>query len=269
MNALPCRDVVDLHHHILFGVDDGAPDLATAVQMARAAVEQGITTVVATPHTCDGVYDVDRQTARQALALLQQELATHGVQLEVRLAAEVHLHESIPMRLRREPDLSLDGQGRWLLLELPHQGPPPSFADFLFRLVASGTTPLIAHPERNLAVRKDPRLAAAWVQRGARLQLTAGSVAGAFGQPIADCAEQLLRMGCGHVLATDAHSVSKRPPLLQQGFAAAAAIVGEAGAVALCVDNPRRILRGEGADALVAPLPPAKGRRGLLSRLFR
>jgi protein-tyrosine phosphatase len=269
MNALGCREIVDLHHHILPGVDDGAVDLDTAVRMAEAAVAAGIATVVATPHTCDGVYDVDRTKARRALAELQRELAARQIALEVRLAGEVHLHESILARLRTEPDLTLDGQGRWLLLELPHQGPPPTFDDFLFRLLASGTTPLIAHPERNLAVRKDPRLAERWVQRGARLQLTAGSVSGDFGQPIAECAEVLLRLGCAHVLASDAHSLHKRPPLVREGFAAAAAIVGADGARTLLVDNPRRILAGASADTVIAPtaLPPE--RRGLFGRLFR
>jgi protein-tyrosine phosphatase len=243
MNALGCREIVDLHHHILPGVDDGAVDLDTAVRMAEAAVAAGIATVVATPHTCDGVYDVDRTKARRALAELQRELATRQI--------------------------TLDGRGKWLLLELPHQGPPPTFDDFLFRLLASGTTPLIAHPERNLAVRKDPRLAERWVQRGARLQLTAGSVSGDFGQPIAECAEVLLRLGCAHVLASDAHSLHKRPPLVREGFAAAAAIVGDDGARTLLIDNPRRILTGANADTVIAPpaLPPE--RRGLFGRLFR
>lgn len=258
---------LDLHHHLLPGVDDGAQDLDAALAMARMALAEGITTVLATPHTCDGVYDVDRADAAAALAELAAALAAANLPLQVRLAGEVHLHESIPQRLRQDPGLSLDGRGRYLLLELPHQGPPPSLPDFLFRLAAGGTTAVIAHPERNLAVRKHPEMAVEWANHGALLQLTAGSVDGAFGEPARTTAEHLLRAGAAHVVATDAHSPQKRPPRLRDAFAAAAAIVGEAGARALFVDNPRRIAAGEGTDSIEAPRPVR--RRGLFASLFR
>lgn len=267
MSELRCAGMVDLHHHLLPGVDDGATDVAAAVAMARAALAEGITTVVCTPHTFDGVFDVERAAAAAALAELSAALADAGLPLQVRLAGEVHLHEGIPELLRRDPGVSLDGNGRFLLLELPHQGPPPSLPDFLFRLAAAGTTPLIAHPERNLAVRKNPELALGWAQRGAKLQLTAGSLSGAFGEPIQACAEHLLRSNCCHVVATDAHSLAKRPPLVQAAFAAAAAIVGEDGARTLFLDNPSRILAGADPETVVAP--PAARRRGLFANLFR
>jgi protein-tyrosine phosphatase len=255
--------VTDLHHHLLPGVDDGAPDIATAVAMARTALAEGITTVVATPHTFDGVYDVDRTRAAAALGELAAALAAADVPLQLRLAGEVHLHEGIPALLAADPGVSLDGANRYLLLELPHQGPPPSLPDFLFRLAAGGTTALVAHPERNLAVRKQPELAVEWVRRGSLLQLTAGSLAGAFGEPIRACAESLLRAGVVHVVATDAHSPGKRPPLVQDAFAAAAAIVGDAGAERLFATNPTAVLAGAERDAIV-PAEPVR-RRGLFS----
>lgn len=267
MNAGPCAGMVDLHHHLLPGVDDGAADVETALELARVALAEGITTVVATPHTFDGVHDVERAEAAAALARLSVALAEAQLPLQVRLAGEVRLHEGIPQLLAADPGVTLDGRGRYLLLELPHQGPPPSLDEFLFRLAAGGTTAVIAHPERNLAVRKHPAMAVEWANRGARLQITAGSLTGAFGAPIRACAEHLLRAGAAHVVATDAHSPGKRPPLVQAAFAAAAGLLGEAGARALFVDNPARIVAGAPPDEIVAPTPAR--RRGLLARWFR
>lgn len=259
--------VVDLHHHILPGIDDGAADLATALEMARLAVAEGITTVAATPHTFDGVHDVPRATAHAAHAALTAALTAAGIPLQVRVAAEVRMHEDIMALLQTSPDVTLDGAGRYLLLELPHESVPATLPDFLFRLRARGTTPIIAHPERNLAVRKDPELTAQWLELGARLQVTTGSVSGAFGLPIQKCAELLLRKGRVHLLATDAHSPKKRPPIVQDAFAAAGEIVGEDGARTLLITNPSRIFSGAPA-ANVMPVPPRK-RRGLFAALLR
>lgn len=268
MNTSPrWSGIADLHHHLLHGLDDGATDLDTAVAMARLALADGITTVVATPHTYDGVYNVERAAAAAALAELAVALAAAELPLEVRLAAEVHLHESIPERLADDPTLSLDGHGRYLLLELPHQGPPPSLPDFLFRLATRGTTAVIAHPERNLAVRKNPAIAIEWAERGSLLQLTAGSLSGAFGEPIRVCAEHLLREGAAHLVATDAHSPRKRPPLAQAAAAAITAIAGADCAQMLLVTNPRRILAGEAVEPLSKV--PAAPRRRWLAGLFR
>lgn len=267
MSKTGIHGVVDLHHHLLPGVDDGAADVATAVELARLALADGITTVIATPHTLDGTYDVTRQRARQAHADLVAALAAAAVPLEVRLAAEVHLHEQVPELLAQDPDLSLDGQGRYLLLELPHQGPPPGLPEFLFRLRTAGTTPIIAHPERNLAVRQDPDLTADWLDCGVELQLTAGSLTGAFGAPIRDCALRLLRAGRVAVVATDSHSLHKRPPLVQQACAVISNVLDRDAARLLLVDNPVRIAAGAPTNELVRPA--AARRRGLLSTLFR
>jgi len=267
MSNLAVHGVVDLHHHLLPGVDDGAADLATAIEMARLALADGITMVIATPHTLDGTYDVTRERARRAHAELVAALAAASVPLTVRLAAEVHLHEAAPELLTQHPDLSLDGQGRYLLLELPHQGPPPGLPEFLFRLRSAGVTPVIAHPERNLAVRQDPELVAEWLDCGVELQLTAGSLAGAFGAPIRDCALKLLRAGHAAVVATDSHSLHKRPPLAQAAATVIANVLDREAAQLLLVDNPARIAASAPSNEILRPAP--RRRRGLLSGLFR
>ncbi|MEM7202018.1 MAG: CpsB/CapC family capsule biosynthesis tyrosine phosphatase [Planctomycetota bacterium] len=259
--AAQVTEVVDLHCHLLPGVDDGARDLETAVQLCRMAVADGVTVAVCTPHTLDGVYDVARSRAREALQELRAELARQAIDLELRLAAEVRYDEAIADLLAEWPCVSLDGERRYLLLELPHQGVPAELPGLLFRLRAAGTTPVIAHPERNLGVRDDPDVTAEWVRLGAKLQVTAGSVSGAFGPVIGACAEQLLRAGRIHVMATDTHSPGKRPPLVQGAAGAAATIVGEAGARTLLVDNPRRILAGAPANQVTAVQPIVTNKR--------
>ena len=261
------RGVVDLHNHILPGIDDGAPDLEAALELAAMAVAEGIDAVVATPHTLDGVFDVQHSAALDAHARLTAALAAAGIALQVRVAAEVRMHERIADLLAADPSVTLDGQGRYLLLELPHDSVPPALPELLFRLRARGTTPLIAHPERNLAVRRNPAIVVAWLELGARLQLTTGSVTGAFGEPIRRCANELLRRSAVHVMATDSHSPRKRPPIVQAAFEAASAIVGQDGARVLLVDNPARVLAGAPAST-VLPVPAHK-RRGLFAALRR
>jgi protein-tyrosine phosphatase len=245
--------VADLHCHLLPELDDGAPDLDTAIAMARRAVDEGITIAVATPHTFDGVYDVDRTAAHAACARLREALTAAGVALDVRVAAELRLDVRIPGAVAEDPTLSLDGRGRYVLLELPHHAAPPDLARFLFELRVRGTTPVIAHPERNLAVRDDPSIVADWVRHGALTQLTGASLTGAFGAPIQACTNRLLELGLGHLVATDAHRADRRPPMVGAAFAAAVAVVGEAGARALFHDNPLRVLSGEAPATIAAP----------------
>jgi protein-tyrosine phosphatase len=259
--------VVDLHCHILPGVDDGAVDLAASVAMLRCAAAEGIAHMVATPHTCDGRYEVSRDRAHAAFQELRRAAHAAGIGVELSLAGEVHLDPRIPDLLRRDPGITLDGRGRYLLLELPHETVPPSLPQFLFTLRTLHTTPVIAHPERNLAVRQSPELVVEWLRLGVLCQLTAGSFTGVFGTSIRACAERFLSRGQAHVIATDSHSAQRRAPRVQDAALAVAALVGEDGARALFVDNPRRLLRGEPREALTVPEP--RRRRPLFGWLSR
>ncbi len=258
----PLTGITDLHCHLLPGVDDGARDLDTALELCRRACEEGVAVAITTPHTLDGVYDVQRATARRALQTLRTALGREGIPLRVELAAECRYDAALPTLLRDSPDVSLDGAGRYLLLELPHEQVPAGLPQLMFALQTRGTTPVIAHPERNLGVRRDPDQVEAWVERGVLLQLTAGSLSGAFGGPIGRCAERLLRRGWAHVVASDAHSPGKRPPAMQAAVRCVRALVGNDAARALFVDNPAAIARG----APVHEIRPARGRRAVRGR---
>ena len=245
--------MVDLHHHILPEVDDGARNLDEAVQLARRAVEQGISTVVATPHVFDGVHDVEREVALAAADRLRDALALARVPLEIRVAAELRVDERLEQRLRDEPGLSLDGHGRYALIELPHESVPPFLTPLLFRMRAHGTVPVIAHPERNLGVRGNPEITQQWVEFGAMLQITAAALDGALGPVIGRTARYLLAHGRVHLVATDAHRIDRRPPHVAAAFEIAARVVGRDGAHALFVGNPAIVARSGSPDSIVAP----------------
>jgi len=234
--------LIDLHCHILPGLDDGAPDLAASLAMARVALADGISQVVATPHVFDGVYETTRADAQAALARLRSALAEASLPLTVHLGAECRLDPRLLDSGCAWRSLALAG-GRYVLVELPHATVPPGVEGAFFRLRARGIVPLLAHPERNAELRRGQldRIAS-WVAGGVRLQVTAGSLTGGFGRRTRAFARKLVVRGLCHVVASDAHASTGRLPQLSAARAEVVALVGEAAATAVVSTYPRRIL---------------------------
>jgi protein-tyrosine phosphatase len=245
--------MIDLHNHLLPGIDDGAPNLETSVALARVALEEGITHLVCTPHIHPGRFDNSPRSIGQALDLFREALAKEGLPLTVSAAAEVHygleLMEDIPRGL--VPFL-----GKWegmdvLLLEFPH-GYIPLGADRLTKwLIGQGVLPMIAHPERNKGVMRTPDKLQPFLNQGCLLQVTADSVAGRFGEACQQTAQKLLRESVVTILASDAHNLEHRPPSLRAGVDAAAAIVGADAAEKLVRDTPWQIAAAHFSSASV------------------
>lgn len=236
--------MIDLHAHFLPGVDDGAQTLDEGLALARRAVADGIKVTALTPHVHPGRYDNDLPSLRTRFQAFRDALLVAGIPLEIRLAGEVRLgFESLDLLLQdRIPFLgSVDGY-RVMLLEFPHQGIPVGAEQFVEKMLKLRVRPLIAHPERNKTVMQDPLRLGAFLDAGCWLQLTAGSIAGRFGEPAQKSAAYILRQGWAQVIATDAHNLEHRPPLLAEGFKAAASIIGEKKALAAVSDFPARIL---------------------------
>lgn len=235
--------MIDLHSHLLPGIDDGAPDLATALELAKIAVSDGITHMVCTPHIHPGRYDNTIETIQQALAELQQGLIEHQIDLVISAAAEVRFGMELMVAVRQN---SIPFLGEWqgqpvLLLEFPH-GEIPFGAEHLTAwLLQQGIKPLIAHPERNKGLLRAPNKITPFLEQGCLLQVTAGAVAGRFGKPAQRLAHALLVEGAVTILASDAHNIEYRPPILSEGKAAASALIGEAAAQRLVLDNPWQI----------------------------
>ncbi|HDZ57872.1 MAG TPA: capsular biosynthesis protein [Pseudomonas xinjiangensis] len=238
--------MIDLHCHMLPGIDDGPEDMQTSLEMARFAVEHGITHVVCTPHIHPGRYENSAASIQQACSKFATALKSAGIKLKVSSAAEVRFDSQIMTGVK---DGSIPFLGEWegrkaILLEFPH-GEIPFGAERMTRwLLKEGIMPVLAHPERNKGLMLTPSKLKPFIQQGCLLQLTAGSIAGAFGESAQRLAHHLLKQGVVSLIATDAHNIKYRPPELKPGLSIAEKILGEREAKQLVLDTPWRISQG-------------------------
>ena len=236
--------MIDIHCHLLPGIDDGARTLAEGLEMARAAVANGIDYAVMTPHMHPGRYENTRTTIEASLVDFQDALRREKKPLECGAAAEVRLSPEI-LPLMEQDELAFLGEMdgyRILLLEFPHSHIPLGADNLARKLLDSKIRPIIAHPERNKAVINDLTKIELFVEMGCLLQLTASAVAGRFGAGPHQCARQLLELGAVTVLATDAHNLKGRRHELREAMEAAADIIGAEAAHALVHKNPWAIV---------------------------
>jgi protein-tyrosine phosphatase len=267
--------MIDLHCHLLPGIDDGAAALDVSFEMARLAVADGISTTACTPHIYPGLFENNGPDIVRRVALLQDALAESDIPLTLTQGADIQMVPELVAGLRSAVMPTLGGS-RYFLFEPPHHTVPTGFEQLLFDALASGFVPVITHPER-LTWLDDAHYP--WfveaARQGAWLQITAGAVVGRFGRRAKYWSERFLDDGLVHILATDAHEPIHRPPLLSEGREAAAHWVGAEEAEALVLDRPRAIL--DDADPLEIRRPPGlSGDRapkrakpaGFLRRLF-
>jgi protein-tyrosine phosphatase len=235
--------MIDLHNHLLPGIDDGAPDLETSLELARLAVAEGITHMVCTPHIHPGRYENTPQSIAAALACFKQALTGAGIELQVAAAAEVRFGLEL---MAGVADAKIPYLGAWeghkvLLLEFPH-GEIPFGAERLTQwLKGRGILPMIAHPERNKGIMRQPSRLRPFLEQGCLLQVTASSLTGHFGDAARDIATDLLRQGQVTILATDAHNSDRRPPRLKEAVMVAEQLIGAERAAALVNANPWKI----------------------------
>jgi len=237
--------MIDIHCHLLPGVDDGAGDMPMALRMARLAVENGIEKIVLTPHIQSGLYENTREGIQTALAKFRQAIDAEGIALEARAAAEVRIMPEIRQMLVADelPFLGeLDGY-RIFLLEFPHSHIPPGSERLVDWLLNHDIRPMIAHPERNKDVIRKLEKITPFVSAGCLLQLTASSIAGKFGEVCQQRSRQMLEQGWVTVLASDSHNLNYRVPELEPGRKAAAEVLGETESWQLVRDNPWSIVK--------------------------
>ena len=241
--------MIDLHTHVLPGIDDGAESLDDSLEMLRAALAGGTTDLVATPHA-DGHFDFDRVTASALLETVRAAAGPNAPKLH--LGCELHLtHERVLAVVADPSSWTLAGKN-YLLLELPDPVLPGVVDDVIARFRAEGLRPIIAHPERNSLAQQSVHVARKWVEQGAYIQLTAGAVVGRYGRRAASTARSLLKAELAHFIASDAHHPDHRPALLGADFAWVTDKFGRAVAEALFRDNPAAVL--EGRDLPLQPV---------------
>jgi len=238
--------LIDLHCHILPNIDDGSQSLSQSLAMARLAVKDGIHSIVATPHTLNGVYTNPAEEVTIHVDNLQKVFSKNNIQLQLYPGAEIQLCPDMLERINSGEACTINNSKKYLLLELPSQTIPKGIRDEIFTLKLNGITPIITHPERNSIIQHDPDILYELVNRGALVQITAMSITGDFGDFVKKTVEIMLKQRLVHVIASDAHSHDNRPPLLSHAVEIAAKILGSSEEAKYMVsDTPSAILSGD------------------------
>lgn len=233
--------MIDLHAHILPAVDDGPADLEESLAMGRAAVEQGLTAVAATPHFFGRP---SWSEIKERVAELKGHFAQAGLAVDLVAGAELMLDTNL-LGLEAEEIPTYGDQGRFCLIEFPMHQHPVYTAEVLFDLQTKGITPIIAHPERYSVVRQDPNVILEWLEQGCLIQLNAGSILGRFGSQVADTAEILLTHDMVQFVASDAHHVQRRGLNLPEAYPVLVKLLSEDDANELVEVNPQAVLAGD------------------------
>lgn len=246
--------MIDLHSHILPGLCDGSQDLDTSLEMARIAVADGTTHLACTPHIYPSVYENNTSNITEALEHLQKALNEHEIPLTLVIGADTHMVPEVMQGLRKGNIPTLN-HTRYFLLEPSHHVPVVGFLDQIENFLNAGYVPLITHPERLrwLENHYDEFIEAA--KLGAWIQLTAGAVAGDFGRTAKKWSERFLQDGYVHILASDAHGIERRPPVMSAGINEAINIIGdEIEVLRMVKERPQAVLDNLDPEQVTKPL---------------
>jgi protein-tyrosine phosphatase len=233
--------MIDLHSHILPGLDDGAANLAISIEMARAYVAEGVECVACTPHILPGLYQNSGPQIRSATRELQQHLNSANIPLRLVAGADNHMVQNFVTRLGEGHLLTL-ADTRYVLVEPPHHVAPAQLENLFFEILAATYVPILTHPERLSWIEGNYHKIQRLAERGAWMQITSGSLLGRFGRRARYWAERMLSDGHVHILATDAHDNARRPPDLLKGRAAAEKLIGADKAEYLVAIHPMIVL---------------------------
>ena len=240
--------MIDLHCHILPDIDDGPELLDESIEMCRIAVNDGISKIICTPHHVAGKYNNNRKKIIRRVKKLQASIDSEHIPLTLFPGSEIRLDLNLVEKIKAGELMTMNDSGRYITLELSDEALPQSMEEIISTLIFAGIIPVIAHPERNSAIRSNPEIIYQLVQLGALAQLTTSSLTGHFGSKIEEFSVFLLEHNLVHMLVTDAHSSRHRRPVLSKGLKRLKAIVGEKAAMEMVETIPQKILNGEDID---------------------
>jgi protein-tyrosine phosphatase len=262
--------MIDIHHHLLFGTDDGPKDIDSSVAQAEAAAVDGITHIVCTPHAND-TWEFNPERNREKLEAIRARI---GDTVTLGLGCDFHLsYDNIEDALQHPTKFAIN-QGKYLLVEFAEFMIPQSIGDTFYEFTVKGIRPIITHPERNPILQKEHQKMAEWMRTGCLVQITASSLGGRFGRRAQGLAWELLEKNWVHFIATDAHNLEGRRPSMRPAYEGIARKFGEATAKRLCVDNPRAAFENQPLGQQPEPegvyvYEEGRGKRsGLMGKLF-
>lgn len=237
--------MIDMHSHILPGLDDGAADWAQAIAMARVAVKDGITEMVCTPHWVLGKYENNKERILPRFAEFEARLVAEKIPLKIHSGAELRIDTTLLQRLKAGELLTLNNGSGYVLLELPDDNLPSDLHDFFWQLQINGFRPILSHVERNPILRENPRRLFNWVERGILTQITAASLQSDFSVEIRKFALFLVKHRLAHMIVTDTHSLRMRKPELSGAYSVIEHLMGKETVARMVYKTPRHILLGE------------------------
>jgi len=244
--------MIDIHSHILPGVDDGPGDEEGTLALLRRMAADGITEVAATPHMLDGRYDVSRDRMLEGVERVRRLVEEEVPSLTVHPGAEVLVHPDLPDRLARGEVATLSEGGRYILVEMSFQVVPVELGRLLFEIQLKGVVPVLAHPERTRQVQRRPEILDPLVEAGVLMQINASSLTGDLGEAERGAALALVERGVAHIVASDAHDPVSRPSRMKEAQHLLMDLVGQEETDRMVAERPRRILAGE---EVVVPMP--------------
>ena len=250
--------MIDIHCHILPGLDDGPLAPEESLEMAMQAVADGIRGLIATPHTLNGVFTNRFQEISAGIGDLRRMLQDAHIELALYPGAEEHFRPGLFQRISGGESSTLNNTGKYVLVEFPFHCVPAEAKDELFQLKLKGITPILAHPERNTVFQEHPDMLADMIASGALTQITAMSVVGEMDETAMEFSHRLIRWRMAHIIASDAHSSEYRAPVLSKAVQLAGKILkSKSEAMKMVCDHPQAILAG----AAVHVLKPDTGNR--------
>lgn len=251
--------MIDIHCHILPGIDDGAADWDQSLEMARIASKDGIKKIIATPHFEKGRYEPSVDDIIDLTEELNKRINDEGMDLLILPGMEIHVEPTLIQMLRDGEVLTLNNQGKYLLVEFPPESIPPHSHEVLYEIRVLGITPIMAHAERNLEIQRNPQKLFGMVESGLLTQVTSASIEGNFGHKCRNTANLLLKHNLAHFIASDAHYMPGRMPKIKRAHDSVKEGMPEI--YALLKDYERTFEKGE----IIMPIKPlpltSKGKR--------
>lgn len=259
--------MIDIHAHILPGIDDGPDNTDKALEIARIASKAGTKVMVATPHTLNGLYRNDRDSILEKVAEFQKSLIASGILLNVLPGADIALTPELLPCLDSGKLITINDDGKYLLAELPPYYLPEKIHEIIFGLKTRGITPIITHPERDGIIMKNYEILAGFIERGCLSQITAMSLTGGFGGKIKSFSADLIKAGMIHIIASDCHSHDKRPPSLRGAIGIVSELIGLDNTMKMVKDTPAAVIKGEEVE-IPSPLIIIKKRGWSWRKIF-